>query len=125
MSFVIATPEAMVAAASDMASTGSIIGTASNAAAASTAGVLAAAQDEVSAAIAALFSAHGQGYQAPSEQAAAFHARFVEVLIAGSGSYAAAETAAAAPLQSLLDVVNAPIQMLTGRPLIGNGANGR
>ena len=34
-------------------------------------GVLAAAEDEVSAAIAALFSAHGQGFQALSAQAAA------------------------------------------------------
>ncbi|CKR76816.1 PE family protein [Mycobacterium tuberculosis] len=38
---------------------------------------MAAAHDEVSAAIAALFSAHGQAYQAASAQAAAFHTRFI------------------------------------------------
>jgi len=62
MSFVIATPEALGAAASDLTSLGSTISAANAAAAAQTTGVLAAAEDEVSAAIAALFSTHGQGY---------------------------------------------------------------
>jgi hypothetical protein len=35
---------------------------------------LAAAEDEASAAIAAVFSAHGQGFQALAAPAAAFHA---------------------------------------------------
>lgn len=48
MSYVIAAPEALVAAATDLAT-----------------------------AIAALFSAHGQAYQAASAQAAAFHTRFI------------------------------------------------
>lgn len=39
--------------------------------------VLAAAADEVSAAIAELFGAHGQEFQALSAQASAFHDRFV------------------------------------------------
>ncbi len=73
MSFVFAAPDAMAAAASDVAGIGSAIGAANAAAAAHTTGVLAAAEDEVSAAIAALFSAHGQGFQALSAQAAAFH----------------------------------------------------
>ena len=37
----------------------------------------------MSAAIAALFSAHGQGFQALGAQAAAFHAQFVQALNAG------------------------------------------
>jgi hypothetical protein len=46
--------------------------------------VVAAAEDEVSAAIAAVFSAHGQGFQALGAQAAAFHEQFVRTLNAGA-----------------------------------------
>ena len=55
--------------------------------------VLAAAEDEVSAAIAAAFSAHGQGFQAFGAQAAAFHEQFMQALSAGAGSYVSAEAA--------------------------------
>jgi PE family len=71
MSFVIAVPEMMASAASDVAGIGSMIGEANAAAAAPTTGVLAAAGDEVSAAIASLFSSHAQEFQAVSDQAAA------------------------------------------------------
>src|SRR6516165_10616575 len=99
MSFVIAAPEFVTAAASDLASLGSTISSANAAAATPTTGVLAAAEDEVSAAIAALFSAHGQGFQALSAQAAAFHDQFVQTLTAGAGSYVGAEAANASLLQ--------------------------
>ncbi|WP_191499922.1 PE family protein, partial [Mycobacterium simulans] len=124
MTFVIAAPEVLGTAATDLASVGRTLSVANAAAAARTSGVLAAAEDEVSAAIAALFSAHGQGYQAASAQAAAFQAKFVQALNAGASAYAGAETANASPLQGLLDGFNAQVQALTGRPLIGNGANG-
>ncbi|MCV7122656.1 PE family protein, partial [Mycobacterium lacus] len=124
MSFVIAAPDRLVAAASDLAGIGSALGVANATAAAHTTELLAAGADEVSAAIAALFSAHGHAYQTLSARAAAFHAEFVQVLTAGASSYASAEAANASPLQQLLDVVNAPTQALLGRPLIGNGANG-
>ncbi|SOJ56663.1 PE-PGRS family protein PE_PGRS33 [Mycobacterium simulans] len=125
MSFVIVLPDVLGTAATDLAGIGSALNAANTAAATQTTTVLAAAEDEVSAAIAALFSAHAQGYQALSAQAAAFHNEFVQSLTAGAGSYAAAESAAASPLQSLIDVINGPIQAATGRPLIGNGANGK
>jgi triacylglycerol lipase len=64
--------------------------------------VLAAAEDEVSAAIAALFSAHGQGFQAVSAQAAAFHAQFVQALKSSAASYASAEAANLAALEKTL-----------------------
>ena len=90
--------------------------------------VAAAAQDEVSAAISALFGGYGQEFQAAGAQATLFHDRFVQALSSGAGAYAAAEAANANPLQTVeqdvLGVVNAPSQMLTGRGLIGNGANG-
>ena len=77
MSFVIAAPEMVASAASDLAGIGSMIGEAHATAAASTTAVLPAAADEVSAAIAALFSGHAQGFQALGAQAATFHAQFV------------------------------------------------
>jgi PE family len=77
MSFVIAAPEAVASAASNLASIGSTIGEANAAAVAPTMGVVAAAEDEVSAVIAALFSSHAQSFQALSAQAASFHAEFV------------------------------------------------
>ncbi|RFZ13576.1 PE family protein [Mycobacterium marinum] len=123
MSFVVASPEYVAAAASDLADIGSALSTA-NAAAAPTIEVLAAGADEVSAAIAAFFGAHAQSYQALSEQASAFHLQFVQAMTAGAGAYAGAEAVNASPLQAALDVLNAPAQALFGRPLIGDGANG-
>src|SRR5215468_1668042 len=127
MSFVIAAPEFVTAAASDLTSLGATIRSANAAAATQTTGVLAAAEDEVSAAIAAVFSAHGEGFQALSAQAAAFHEQFVQAVTAGVGSYVSAETANVAaftanPAQSiqqdLLNLINGPSLVLTGRPLI-------
>lgn len=92
MSFLIATPDAMAAAASDLANIGSAIGSANSAAAVATSGVLPAAADEVSAEIAALFSAHAVGYQQLSAHAAAFHQQFVEAMNLGAATYASAET---------------------------------
>ncbi|WP_261878874.1 PE family protein, partial [Mycobacterium marinum] len=124
MSFVNVTPEAVAAAASDLTGIGSVLGEANAVAARATTTVLAAGADEVSAAIAALFSFHGQSYQTLGAQAEAFHAQFAQLMANGAGTYASAEAANAAPFQGLLGAVNAPVQTLTGRPLIGNGANG-
>ncbi|WP_085161624.1 PE family protein, partial [Mycobacterium lacus] len=122
MSFVIASPEALVAAATDLVAIGSTISAANAVAAFPTVGVLAPGGDEVSAGIAALFGIHAQGYQAVSAQAAAFHERFVQLLSTGGASYASTEAASAQ--QNLLNAVNAPTQALLGRPLIGDGADG-
>ena len=62
MSYVIAAPELMTSAATDLATIGSTLSAAQAAAAARTTGIVAAAEDEVSAAIAAVFSAHGHGF---------------------------------------------------------------
>lgn len=119
MSFVIAVPEALTMAASDLANIGSTINAANAAAALPTTGVVAAAADEVSAAVAALFGSYAQSYQAFGAQLSAFHAQFVQSLTNGARSYVVAEATSAAPLQDLLGVVNAPAQALLGRPLIG------
>src|SRR6516225_7306885 len=133
MSYLVAVPEVLGTAATDLASLGSTISSANAAAATRTTGMLAAAEDEVSAAIAAVFSAHGRGFQALGAQAAAVHEQFVLALTAGAGSYVGAEAANVAaftanPAQSiqqdLLSLINAPFVALTARPPIGNGANG-
>ncbi len=102
MNGVIAAPELMATAATDLGSIGSTIGAANAAAAGPTTQVLAWAADEVPVAIATMFGAHAQAYQAISAQAAAFHAQFVQHLNAGAVSYANAEAANANPLQNLL-----------------------
>ena len=63
-SFVSAAPEALAGASADLSGIGEAIREATSAAAPSTMGIVPAALDEVSAAIAALFGAHGQAYQA-------------------------------------------------------------
>ena len=117
MAFVLAAPDVVTAAASDLANIGSAINVANHAAATPTMTVLAAGADEVSEQIAAFFSAHAHGYRTLSAQAAAFHEQFVQALRGGAASYASTEAANA------LNVVNAPTEALLGRPLIGNGAN--
>src|SRR5215472_14365040 len=130
MSYAIAATDMLTAAAADVAGIGSSL---TAAAAASTSGVVAAAGDEVSSAIASLFSGHGRLFQGLSAEAAAFHEQFVHALTAGAGSYVSAEAVNVAAFtanpaqtigQDLLDVINAPFLALTDRPLIGNGANG-
>jgi hypothetical protein len=93
MSFVTAAPEIVASAASDLASIGSTIGEANAAAAVPTTGVLSAAADEVSAAIASLFRSHAQAFQALSTQAASFHQQFVQLLSSTAAQYASAEAA--------------------------------
>ncbi|POY00869.1 PE family protein, partial [Mycobacterium kansasii] len=122
MSFVITSPEMLATASAQLAGIGSAISEANAAAAAPITGVLAAGADEVSAAIAAMFTAHGQAYQAISAQAEAFHNQFVQTVAANAAAYASTEVANVE--QTLLNAVNAPSQALTGRALIGNGVNG-
>ena len=69
MSFVTAAPEFVTAAAGDLADIGSALGAANTAAALPTTGVAAAAADEVSTQIAAIFDAYALKYQALSAQA--------------------------------------------------------
>jgi hypothetical protein len=101
MSYVIAVPEMMAAAATDVAAVGSTLSAAHMAATAPTVAVTPAAADEVSASIAHLFSRYAAGYQALAGQAAAFHEQFVQNLAASAHSYAATETTNASLLQPL------------------------
>ncbi len=103
-SYLTAAPEALAAAASEFAGLGEAIDAATVAAATRTTAIVAAAQDEVSAAVAALFGGHGRRFQALSAQASAFHDRFVGLLRSGSQAYAAAEAANASPSAGLSDL---------------------
>lgn len=96
MSFVIAYPEKLAAAASNLQSIGAAFNAGNAVAAGPTTGVVPAAADEVSALTAAHFALHAQRYQTLSAQAAAIHQLLVATLAAGAGSYAATEAANAA-----------------------------
>jgi hypothetical protein len=101
MAYVIATPEIMTAAATDLATIGSNVNAAHMVAAAPTTSVIPAAAEEVSTGIAQLFSQHAANYQALADQAAAFNDQFVQHLAAAAFSYTDVEAAIAAFLQNL------------------------
>ncbi|WP_420109394.1 PE family protein [Mycolicibacter arupensis] len=96
MTFVNTQPEALTAAASNLAAIGASLSAQNAAAASPTTGVLPAAADEVSALTAAQFAAHASMYQAISAQAEAIHQAFVATLNTSANTYAATEAANAA-----------------------------
>ena len=102
MSFVLAEPQIMASVAENIQGIGSAVSEASAAAAAPTSGLLAAAGDEVSAAIASLFGAHGQEFQTVISQAQAFHNEFELTLAGAANAYLNTETSIAAGLQGIL-----------------------
>jgi PE family len=93
MSFVTTQPEALTAAAGNLAGIGSAMSAQNAVVASPTTGLSPAAADEVSALTAAAFAAHGVLYQEISAQAATIHQLFVATLEASAGSYAATEAA--------------------------------
>ncbi|GFG66198.1 hypothetical protein MKUB_36880 [Mycobacterium kubicae] len=145
MSAVLVAPAILESVATEVAQIGSAVSATNLVAALPTTGVLAAAADEVSAAIATLFGSHAQEYQLAAAQAAAYHEQFVGALSAAAASYAGTEATIAAgfqswvygpvhtagqawitsPLGQVLDpIINTPTNVLFGRALIGNGAAG-
>lgn len=93
MSFVMTQPEALTAAAGNIADIGSAMSLLNAAVSGPTIGLAPAAADEVSALTAAAFAAHGAMYQQVSAQAAAIHKMFVATLQTSAGSYAETEAA--------------------------------
>ena len=121
MSFVVAAPDAVSTVAQDLAGIHSSLSQATAAATGPTTAIVAAAEDEVSAAVAALFGAFGQEYQAVGARAAAFHEQFVGALNGTAAAYLGAEAenaqlavaaAAAGPYQSLVQNSLANLQTL-------------
>jgi hypothetical protein len=100
MSHVIAAPEVMTSAATDLATIGLTLDAAHSAAAPATVAVTPAAADEVSLSIAHLFSLHAQDFQALARQAAAFQEQFVQNLKVSAASYTSIDDAIASLLKS-------------------------
>src|SRR6516162_453060 len=113
MSFLLVAQDILQTAAADVAQVGSAVTAGNLAAALPTTEVAAAGADEVSAAIAALFGAHAQQYQAVAARAATYHEQFVSTLNAAAASYAGAEATIATSMRGALGAVTAPGTGLT------------
>jgi PE family len=131
MSFVSVTPELIQGAARDLAGIRSSLAEAAATATGPTTGIMAAAEDEVSVAVAAMFGDFGQEFRAVSAQAHAFHEQFVSLMNTGAGACVSAEAAnveqtllnsglagfgatVAAPYQALVSNNTANLQSLGG-----------
>src|SRR5271170_2109173 len=98
MEYLVTAPEILAMTATDVGEIRSAITDANASAAGPTTGMVAAAQDEVSEAIAKLFGGYGQQYQAVLTKAAAFHDEFTQALASAGNAYAQAEASTAALL---------------------------
>lgn len=101
MPYVIVTPESMTATATEIATIGSTLEEAHQVVAPSILAVAPAAADEVSAAIAQLFSEQAQEYQQAAAEATAYQERFVQNLQSSAESYAGVEELIASLLRGL------------------------
>src|ERR1700730_8399028 len=127
MTFLIAAPPTVAATATELAGIGSALSVAHAAAAIPTTALLPAAGDEVSGAIASLFSGYAKVYQSLNAQAETLPQQFVQALDGAGRTYVAAAPANASRWQTLeqdvLGLINAPTDAVLGRPLIGNGTD--
>ncbi len=114
MSFVMVLPEFVDQAAGQLENIGSALTAANATAAVPTTNVVAAAGDEVSAAIASLFSSQAQEFLAHNARAAAFHNQFTHTRTAAADAFAGAEAAGASRLGQLLTAVDAATGLLAG-----------
>ncbi|OBJ57033.1 PE family protein [Mycobacterium sp. 1423905.2] len=92
-SYLIAAPNALTMASGDLTAIREAITDAAAAAVHPTTGIVAAAADEVSTAIAKLFGGYAEEFQTLTAQTARLHAEFVRALDAAAQAYAAAEAA--------------------------------
>ncbi|MBI2700909.1 MAG: PE-PPE domain-containing protein [Mycobacterium sp.] len=102
MTSLLVQPEIITSVVTDMERIGSTVSAASAAAAAPTSGLLAAAADEVSAAIANFFGTYGQEFQAAVATVEAYQSQFQQALAAAANAYVHTEAAAATALQGVL-----------------------
>ena len=116
MSFVVVTPESLQTAAETLGGIRSSLAEAAATAAGPTTAIAAAAQDEVSIALASMFGNFGQDFQALSAQAQLFHEQFVNAMSGGVSAYLSAE--ATNVEQTLLGDIALPFP-----ELISNTAN--
>ena len=107
MSFLLVAPEILDSAAADVSQIGSALGADNLAAALPTTQLTAAAADEVSTAIAAVFAAYAKEYQTAATLAATYHEQFVRELNAAATTYASTEASINTTLQEVVTAVNA------------------
>ncbi|BBX98775.1 PE family protein [Mycobacterium lacus] len=125
MTYVSAQPPMLAAAATDVAGIGSAIDAAAAAAAGPTTSVLEAAADEVSVAMAKLFGAYGQEFQAISARLAALQNQFAQALAAAGSAYSATEAANAAAVRAALNpAAQAPAAMAAADVALIMGGTG-
>jgi hypothetical protein len=98
MAYVLTQPQVLATAAADVVAIGTTLDQAAVAVAGRTTGVAAAAADEVSEAVAKLFSAYGQQWRALLGGAAAFHGEFARALASSGNAYASTDAASVAAL---------------------------
>lgn len=110
MSFVFVTPELLRGAAEDLAGIHSSLADAAASIATPTTGIAAAAQDDISIAIASMFGNFGQDFQAVSAQAQAFHQQFVGAMTTAGSAYLGAEATNVESI--LLGDITTPYQAL-------------
>jgi len=114
VSFVLVATDALETAAADAARIGSTVRAGNLAAVIPTTELATAGADEVSAAIAAVFGAHAQEYQAAAAQAATYYEQFVGTLSAAAAAYTSTEATIATSLAGALGATNAPAQVPQG-----------
>lgn len=117
MSFVGVQPDLLAAVVTDLVELRTAVGSANTAAAEQITSLVAAAEDEVSTAIAGLFSGHGQAYLKAVAAASAFHEAFERALTGSWLAYSETEFANATAVQ--LESIAAPV-----RSLLGNASGG-
>lgn len=113
MSLLVATTELLQGAAQDLASIGSSLADATSTASGPTTGIAAAAQDEVSVAVSALFGSFGREFQTISARTQAFGSQFVNLINASAGAYAGAEVANAQQVLPAAPTAGDPIARLS------------
>ncbi|MCV6974341.1 outer membrane porin GjpA [Mycobacterium bourgelatii] len=123
MSFVSAAPPLLHGAAQDLAGIRSLLADATANISSPTTGIAAAAQDEISVAIASLFGNFGREFQSASAQAQSFHTQFVNVLNASAGAYLGAEVDAHRTLLANT-AENAQTVFTASRAALGTLVNG-
>jgi broad specificity phosphatase PhoE len=117
MSYVTTAPGLLTTAATDLAQIGEALRAGNLGAVFPTTELAAAAADEVSAAVAALFGTHGSQYQAAAVEAASYYEQFVQNVGVAAASYSGAEAAAAAALDGLDSAVANGFQNLVYGPI--------
>ncbi|WP_205875868.1 PE family protein [Mycobacterium camsae] len=108
MSYLLTAPETLAAAATDVDGIAATLHAANAAAAGRTSGLLAAAGDEVSAAVADLFNAFGDEYQAVVQQASLFQSDFTRALSNAANAYTQAEALNGALLNGVQSLLAQP-----------------